>query len=71
MDLGGYYFAPEWSFHVLLNHFTNGYGIDSERRFPFWREGAYYGVNKKGVTLYATDRCTWFMSEWTTRGKCW
>jgi hypothetical protein len=33
-------------------------------------EGNWYGI-QKGVTMYATSRCTWFAARWSANGYCW
>jgi len=33
-------------------------------------EGNWYGI-QKGVTMYATSRCTWFAAKWSPNGRCW
>ena len=41
-----------------------------DRRGPAIVENSWYGI-QKGVTMYATSRCTWFAASWSPSGRCW
>lgn len=80
VDLGEYWFSP--AVYALIYPQTYGnasfgtsinwiIGRDHYRHFVYWREGNYYGVSPKGVTLFTTSRCTWFMEKWHRNGPCW
>lgn len=37
----------------------------------YFRHQTWWGIDKYGVTWYATDRCTWFLARWSPGGSCW
>jgi hypothetical protein len=77
VDLGGYWFSPmvyaaiytQWV--IAGGHYDWIIGRDTTRNFVYWRQGDYYGVSPDGVTLFASDNCTWFMEKWVRNGRCW
>lgn len=80
VDLGGYWFSPAVYALIYPQTYANAnygtaidwiIGRDHSRHFVYWREGNYYGVSPKGVTLFTTSRCTWFMETWVRNGRCW
>ncbi len=78
VDLGGYWFSPAayaliypQLLFVPSDKINWIIGFDRTRNLLYWREGDYYGVSPKGVTLFASDDCTWFMKKWVQGGRCW
>lgn len=67
VDWGNYYWNPGPWARTDTRALSSSEGTFIE----YFRHQTWWGVDKYGVTWYATDRCTWFLARWSPGGSCW
>ena len=67
VDWGNYYWSPGPWARTDTRALSSSEGTFIE----YFRHQTWWGIDKYGVTWFATDRCTWFLARWSPGGSCW